>query len=134
MKAGTSETSTVKRRGRPPKAKVIEEAPVVAAPVAKSFDKEEKPSYRPAADLYEFEHQISLAQVHGVKSIEVTSAVMSQLLKAAYPPASGYMIYKNVWVFEEGKRAESLAKDARTMETILFGQSKVGIGPEGMKG
>lgn len=93
------------------------------------FEPEKVEMVKPANSLSEFRDRLAVAKANLIKSMVVTKELMSQLIKSHNLPEAGYIIYENVFVYEEGREEEAVKRDQRTIEDILFGQTKVGIDP-----
>lgn len=96
------------------------------------FDPNKVETVGPAKTLAEFRDRLAICKANLIKSMTVTRELMSQLLKSHKLPDTGYIIYENVWLYEEGKEEDSVRRDMRTVDDILFGQSKVGISQDAM--
>jgi uncharacterized protein (DUF488 family) len=93
---------------------------------AEFFNKEQVLSPDKVVDSLEgLETNVTLAKSHGIKVLHCTKEVMSQILKDKYPSKVGYIDYKNIRVYEEGRFEESVKSDALTVNEKLFGHSKV---------
>ena len=79
-------------------------------------------NYEPAKNLATLEEQVFLSLAHGADSIEVTDMVFKAIF--GYVPAEDYAIYKNIKMYKIGQVEAGRAKDARTVEQVLFGNSK----------
>lgn len=78
----------------------------------------------PATTLVEFSNNVALAELHGVKIIEASKAIIMHFCKPHYP-AAGFFHYKGVMVIETGRLKEVEQLLNQKMEDKLFGHSKV---------
>lgn len=86
--------------------------------------------YEPAKTHAELTEQVHLAKQYGADSIEATPQVIRQLtLKSGYPDQVGYLWFHDVKVWIPGFYESHAHLDKMSIETKLFGQSKVAIRP-----
>ena len=86
------------------------------------------PAIQPAKTLNELEDQVFRAKSCEADSIEATPEILKYFLKKAYPPKSGYMIYKDIKVYMPDFFEQSVKRDKETVEFRNFGGSKIDIG------
>lgn len=87
------------------------------------YDGNEPLSAEPVSSLRDLETQVTLALGQGVKELEVTKEVMSQLLRGSYSDTNNSIIYKNVWLFEVGKAQQTKEKLNENLNRRLHGKS-----------
>jgi hypothetical protein len=146
MNPNSSSDSSVKKRGRPRKEVersdddpmglewemkppgLLEEADIDVNDIDGNSEEYHEPQrVEVARTLNEFHSMISICIVNGEKEMLASANVLKSLLKHNYDPKAGHMIYQDVFVYEEGRKAEVQKKLGLTLEEKLFGHSKVGV-------
>jgi hypothetical protein len=89
------------------------------------YDGTVDPTTEPVSSLRDLETKVALALNHGVKELEATKEVMSQLLRGEYSDSNNSIIYKNVFLFEVGKKEEAKAKLVENMNRRVHGASRL---------
>jgi hypothetical protein len=86
--------------------------------------------YAPAKTHTDLLEQVHMAKQVGADSIEADPKIIRQLtLKSGYPDDVGYFWFHDVKVWIPGFYETHSEKDKESIETRLFGKSKVGIRP-----
>lgn len=73
----------------------------------------------------DLEYQVALAKSQGIKELDTTPELMSQLLKGEYGDSNKSMMYKDVRLFEVGTKDVTLAKESRSVTEVLHGRSRL---------
>lgn len=92
---------------------------------AEMFDPNKSLGEAPVSSLRELETKVALALSQGIKELETTSEVMSQLLRGGYSDTNNSIIYKNVFLFEVGKKEETKIKLAENLNQRVHGVSRL---------
>lgn len=92
---------------------------------AEMFDPTESLPVDPISSLKDLETSVALAISQGIKELEVTKELMSQLLKAQYSDKNNSIIYKNVFLFEFGKKDETKLLLSENLNRKVHGTSRL---------
>ena len=79
--------------------------------------------YKPASSLISLEEQVFLCKAHGADTIEATDLVFRAVF--GYIPNEDSAMFKGIKMYKIGRVEAGRAKDARTVEQVLFGNSKM---------
>jgi hypothetical protein len=104
---------------KPVKSPAVVEDPFVFEP--------EKETALVARTMTEFQNLVAQAKISGLKEITVTSDILKFLQQNRYDGTVGYMIYQDVWLFEEGRKDEVLTRDRSNARREIFKNSSVKI-------
>lgn len=79
---------------------------------------EELDDIKPANTLRDLDEQVFLAKNNDCDSIEATDIIIKHFCRKDFPPKSGFIMYKDIRVFQAGRVAEAIGLDKRT--TSIF--------------
>lgn len=77
------------------------------------------------SSLRDLEYRVAVAAAEGVKELETTPELMSLLLKEQYKKGERSIVYKNVRLFEQGTRENTLAVEGETISQRLHGHTRL---------